>query len=462
VTNDHWLFLGFFLALALGFEFVNGFHDAANAVATVIYTKALPPRTAVIWSGICNFVGVHLGGTAVAFSIVHLLPVELLVSVSSGIGMAMVASLLIAAILWNLGTWYLGLPASSSHTLIGAILGIGMTNSLLQGKPFSAGVNWDKAREVGASLLISPAIGFVSAALLLLTLKKVVKDPRVNHSASGEDPPPGWIRAVLIATSTGVSVAHGSNDGQKGVGLIMLILIGLLPAQYALDRDYGPRQVERAIKATDQVDRFVEERVPPDSELGGRITPLLRDARTTLELVSSTTSLSPGDRWRVRTDLLRIDRAMRAIEDRSEELGLAEPDRRLISAYRIELRRPIDYAPTWVTVAVAFTIGLGTMIGWKRIVVTVGEKIGKSHLSYAQGASAELVAMVTIGLADVGGLPVSTTHVVSSGIAGTMVANGSGVRYDTLRHIAIAWVLTMPAAMILSGGLFALLRFGIA
>ena len=462
VSSEPWLLLGLFLALALGFEFVNGFHDTANAVATVIYTKALPARVAVIWSAICNFAGVHLGGTAVAFSIIHLLPVDLLVSVGSGSGMAMVASLLMAAILWNLGTWYLGLPASSSHTLIGAILGIGLANSALQGRPLGSGVNWDKALEVGASLLISPVIGFVSAALLLLTLKKVVKDPRINRSASGDEPPPAWIRAVLIGTSTGVSVAHGSNDGQKGVGLIMLILIGILPARYALDPNYGPRQVERAVVATEQVEQFVTRRVSDDDEMRDRIAPLLVDARTTLDVVSRMSELSTSDRWRVRADLLRIDRELRGLEDRSEELGLDRTDRGRIATLRAEIRKPIDYAPTWVTVAVASALGCGTMIGWQRIVVTVGEKIGKSHLTYAQGVSAEVVAMLTIGMADLGGLPVSTTHVLSSGVAGTMAANRSGVQFETLRRIATAWVLTLPAAMFLSGGLFVLLSFWLA
>ena len=461
-SSEPWLFLACFLGLALGFEFVNGFHDTANAVATVIYTKGLPARTAVIWSGICNFVGVHLGGTAVAFSIIHLLPVDLLVSVGSGTGLAMVASLLMAAILWNLGTWYLGLPASSSHTLIGAILGIGLTNASFQGNSLGSGVNWDKAVEVGASLLISPLIGFTSAALLLLALKKVVKDPRINQSAAGDEPPPGWICAVLIGTSTGVSVAHGSNDGQKGVGLIMLILIGILPARFALDPSYGPQQVERAMVALDQVGQYMTQRVPSDRRLQDQMTPLLRDARKSLNNISRISELSPADRWRVRADLLRIDRGLRELQDQSEGLGLNRTEHRTISGLRAEIRRPIDYAPTWVTIAVATALGFGTMIGWRRIVVTIGEKIGKSHLTYALGVSAEVVAMLTIGLADVGGLPVSTTHVLPSGVAGTMAANRSGVQYETLRRIAMAWIFTMPAAMLLAGGLFALLNYWIA
>jgi PiT family inorganic phosphate transporter len=452
-----WMLLGFFLALALGFEFVNGFHDTANAVATVIYTKTLRARTAVVWSGICNFIGVHLGGTAVAFSIVHLLPVDLLVSVRSNAGMAMVAAILIAAILWNLGTWYLGLPASSSHTLIGAILGIGLTNSWLQGRPFGSGVNWEKALEVVAALLLSPVLGFVSAALLLLALKNLVKDDQIYRSPEGDEPPPGWIRAVLVGTCTGVSVAHGSNDGQKGVGLIMLILIGLLPARYALNRDVGPEAMARAGADTLRVMAMVEVELPP-GEARAHAGALLDKLHSILVAASLPSGLTPDARWQMRSELLRIDRELRGLEDQARDVGRSERLAREVSHYRMQLRQLTDYAPTWVTLAVALALGLGTMVGWKRIVETIGEKIGKSHLTYAQGMSAEVVAMSTIGLADYGGLPVSTTHVLSSAVAGAMAADRSGVRYDTLWRIGTAWVLTMPSSMVLSGGLFAALN----
>jgi PiT family inorganic phosphate transporter len=452
-----WILLGFFLALALGFEFVNGFHDTANAVATVIYTNTLRARTAVVWSGVCNFIGVHLGGTAIAFSIVHLLPAELLVSVGSRAGMAMVAAILTAAILWNLGTWYLGLPASSSHTLIGAILGIGLTNSLLQGRPIGSGVNWGKALEVVASLLFSPVLGFVAAALLLLTLRNLVKDEKIYRSPEGDAPPPGWIRLILVGTRTGVSVAHGSNDGQKGVGLIMLILIGLLPARYALNGDLGREPMARATAEATRLESLVAAEFPP-GDLREHAIALLSEIRSLLESVSRTSELTLDARWRARSDLLRLDRDLRMLEDRARESDIPERVRRLVSAYRLRLRELTDYAPTWVTFAVAFALGLGTMVGWKRIAETIGEKIGHRHLTYAQGMSAEAVAMTTIGLADFGGLPVSTTHVLSSGVAGAMAADRSGVRYDTLWRIATAWVLTMPAAMVLAGGLFAALN----
>jgi PiT family inorganic phosphate transporter len=442
--------LGVMLTIALGFEFVNGFHDTANAVATVIYTKSLAPRRAVVWSGLCNFAGVYLGGTAVAFSIVHLLPVELLVSVGSGPGMAMVLALLVSATLWNLGTWYLGLPASSSHTLIGAILGVGLANSALQGRGAGAGVNWAKAAEVFASLLISPVLGFCLAALLLLLMKRLIVDPRLYQPPQGDEPPPTWIRAVLLGTCTGVSLAHGSNDGQKGVGLIMLILIGILPARYALDPAFGPQQADRAFQAAGRLEELTRQAPGGDLE-GARLTGLLDDMRQTLARAARSAELDANERWRVRSDLLRIDGELGQLAHRFDR---SDPARRSIEACRAELRRATDYAPGWVTVAIACALGTGTMFGWKRIVVTVGEKIGKAHLTYAQGAAAEVVAMTTIGLADFGGLPVSTTHVLSSGVAGTMAAQRSGLQARTVKAILLAWALTLPAAMALSAGLF--------
>src|SRR5262252_8395620 len=228
--------LGIALMIALGFEFVNGFHDTANAVATVIYTHSLPAEMAVVWSGLFNFLGVLTSTGAVAFGIVSLLPVELILQVGSSAGFAMVFALLIAAIIWNLGTWWLGLPASSSHTLIGSIIGVGIANALARGMDGTSGVDWSKATEIGYSLLLSPVFGFFMAALLLLALKLIVRNPALYREPNSDQPPPWWIRGTLIATCTGVSFAHGSNDGQKGMGLIMLILIGTVPTAYALNR----------------------------------------------------------------------------------------------------------------------------------------------------------------------------------------------------------------------------------
>lgn len=444
------------LAVALGFEFVNGFHDTANAVATVIYTKTLGPRKAVAWSGFCNFLGVYLGGTAVAFGIVSLLPVDLLVSIDSAKGLAMVMALLIAAIAWNLGTWLMAIPASSSHTLIGAILGVGLANSALEGKGFGSGVNWTKAAEVGASLLISPLIGFVCAAGLLLVLKKTVKAPELYQPPEGDKPPPPWIRGTLLLTCSGVSLAHGSNDGQKGIGLVMLILIGVLPAHYALDPRHQKGEVARILAAADESEGLIRDHVPT-AEVDRRIAEL-DNLRKRLAGKAELRDVPEKQRWELRADLILVDNSLMEM-DKHASKNFSGDERGRLAHGRAGLRSAVYYAPDWVLIAVATALGSGTMVGWKRIVVTVGEKIGKTHLTYAQGAAAELVAMATIGLADYGGLPVSTTHVLSSGVAGTMAANGTGLQWSTVRNIALAWVLTLPVCMTLAAGLYVAFRW---
>ncbi|HEY1589718.1 MAG TPA: inorganic phosphate transporter, partial [Rhodanobacter sp.] len=245
--------LGVALLIALGFEFVNGFHDTANAVATVIYTHSMPANLAVVWSGSFNFLGVLFSTGAVAFGIVSLLPVELILQVGSGAGFAMVFALLLAAILWNLGTWYFGLPSSSSHTLIGSIIGVGLMNQLLAtAGSGTSGVDWGQATKIGQTLLLSPLIGFSLAWLLLTILKAVVRVPALYREPVGNQPPPWWIRILLILTCTGVSFFHGGNDGQKGMGLIMLILIGTVPTAYALNRTMHEQDVTRFVAASTQ------------------------------------------------------------------------------------------------------------------------------------------------------------------------------------------------------------------
>ncbi len=460
------------LLIACGFEFVNGFHDTANAVATVIYTRSLRPWKAVLISGVLNLLGVYLGGIAVAMSIIKLLPVELLAASGSGAGLAMVLALLVAAIMWNLGTWWLGLPASSSHTLIGAIVGVGLANSLMPNHVFGSGVNWHKVREIGLSLLISPVFGLGAAALLLLLARNyLLKSPALHQPADPDKTPPGWIRAILIGTCSGVSFAHGSNDGQKGVGLIMLILIGLLPADYALNTSLAKAQIHDAVQVAERLetntrDAFGGETgrlastvdmAVPKTPAGAVLTDL-GEIRAALNGKESIRDIPPDARFDVRSRIMRVDNELATLEKGTGAAALSPERLAAIQKDRKTLRASIDYAPGWVIGLIAFSLGIGTMIGWKRIVVTVGEKIGKTHLTYAQGASAEIVAMTTIGLSGSFGMPVSTTHVLSSGIAGTMIAQKSGLQGSTVRNIALAWVLTLPAATLLAGGLFLLFR----
>ncbi|MCB5185251.1 inorganic phosphate transporter [Methylobacillus gramineus] len=474
-TSKTWLpflLLGLALLIALGFEFVNGFHDTANAVATVIYTHALPANVAVVWSGFFNFLGVMASSGAVAFGIISLLPVELILQVGSGAGFAMVFALLIAAILWNLGTWLLGLPASSSHTLIGSIIGVGVANALMHGRDGTSGVDWAQASKVGYSLLLSPLVGFIAAGLVLLTLRAVIKNRELFREPKGNKPPPPWIRGLLILTCTGVSFAHGSNDGQKGMGLIMLILVGTVPMAYALNRTMPADQAVQ-FSAVAQVTQDALVKAAPDAAPAKPLDTLSTYIRTKevtpalLPALAAVTgsignqvrgygslSLVPADAVaNVRNDMYLASEAIRLI-DKNQSIILDEDAKTNLMAFKKEMDKATKFIPLWVKIAVAIALGLGTMVGWKRIVVTVGERIGKTHLTYAQGASAETVAMLTIGAADMYGLPVSTTQVLSSGVAGTMAANKSGLQMSTIRNLLMAWVLTLPMAMLLSGSLY--------
>ena len=471
-TWTPFLLLGVALLIALGFEFVNGFHDTANAVATVIYTNSLPPQFAVVWSGFFNFLGVLLSSGAVAFGIIALLPVELILQVGSSAGFAMIFALLIAAILWNLGTWWLGLPASSSHTLIGSIIGVGVANALMHGRDGTSGVDWSQAIKIGYALLLSPLIGFAFAALLVLALRAFVKNRALYKAPKGNTPPPWWIRGMLILTCTGVSFAHGSNDGQKGMGLIMLILVGTLPMAYALNRAM-PAEQSLQFAAVAEVTQVALMKSAPQA-LPGDPRPILstyvRTKDATPELIPALAALAGqiGDEVKgygslakvpaeavgnVRNDMYLTSETIRLMD--KAKVGNFDADTQgKLQLFKQQIDNSTRFIPLWVKIAVAIALGLGTMVGWKRIVVTVGEKIGKTHLTYAQGASAETVAMLTIGAADMFGLPVSTTHVLSSGVAGTMVANGAGLQMKTIRNLLMAWVLTLPAAILLSGSLY--------
>jgi PiT family inorganic phosphate transporter len=491
------------LLLAFGFEFVNGFHDTANAVATVIYTRTLPATPAVIWSGSMNLLGVLVSSGAVAFGIVALLPVELVIHAGSGPGYAMVFAMLVSAIIWNVGTWWRGLPASSSHTLIGAIMGVGLMNSLLTpGHVFGDGVNWGKVQDTIVALLISPLIGFFVAGALLLLAKVLIKYPALFKEPPADQPPPWPVRALLFLTCTGVSFAHGSNDGQKGMGLIMLILVGVLPATYAVDLGLNGKPVQQILSTNKAVAAIIDKRVEASaggvqlastSEAAGIVPPATgvaavaaasaasdKDEATISDYLKSSGKLTAAtfaavsaknaeilkflegknaigelpkaERKPLRTDTYLVSSAL---DKMTKNKVFSGDELAAVKSYRKSLDKLTKFIPVWVKVAIAFALGLGTMIGWKRIVVTVGSKIGKAHLTYGQGASAELVAYATIQSADLLGLPVSTTHILSSGVAGTMAANHSGLQGKTLRDILLAWVLTLPVCVFLGSMLFA-------
>ena len=463
------------LFIALGFEFVNGFHDTANAVATVIYTNALTAPVAVMWAGFCNFLGVMVASGAVAYGIIALLPVEMIMNVGSGAGFAMVFALLLAAIIWNLGTWFLGIPASSSHTLIGSILGVGIMNYLLNAATGNAsGVDIDQVIKVGKALLFSPLIGFAFAAIVFLLVKTIFKRQlELFQPPEGNTPPPPMIRAILIFTCTGVSFAHGSNDGQKGMGLIMLILIGLVPLAYSLNKNLDAAHLQSFQQlSTQTADVIYAQHVDmPDEKARQIITSYIQTKEITPEVVPALASLTDhlGERVgqygnlkdvpeaevaEMRNDMYLSTTSFKRLDKANALPEMSEEQKKVVKSYRSHLDSFLQYIPTWVKVAVALALGLGTMVGWKRIVVTVGERIGKQHMTYGQGMSAELVAMSTIAAADGLGMPVSTTHVLNSAVAGTMVANKSGLNFQMVRTILSAWIFTLPATICLSGSLF--------
>ena len=473
-------FLGVALVIALGFEFVNGFHDTANAVATVIYTNSMPAHVAVVWSGFFNFVGVMLSSGAVAYSIITLLPVDLILHVGSAAGFAMIFALLLAAVLWNLATWYVGLPNSSSHTLIGSVLGVGLANQLILAgsRGGTAGVDWAQVQKVLTGLWMAPLIGFGAGLLLIVVMRLVARNPQLYRTPEGDAPPPLPIRLLMILTCTGVSYAHGSNDGQKGMGLIMLILIGCAPTAYALNRTLPvsetPAFVQTATQATNVFQAHGDGKPLTIDTARGVLTaslqqrkaegPQVYDALAVLsqnlsQRVASYGSLSkvPAEATsNVRNDMyLGLDTVRLITKKPAPDLSAA--DVAAIKAYGDKLEAGTRFIPLWVKIVVAIALGLGTMIGWKRIVITVGEKIGKHGMNYGQGAAAGLVTAGTILAADQFGLPVSTTHILSSSVAGGSVGSGNGLQPKTIGHLALAWLLTLPVAMALSGGLYWLL-----
>lgn len=475
------LFLVLALLFVLFYEAINGFHDTANAVATVIYTRAMRAQLAVMMAGLFNFLGVLLGGLSVAYAIVHILPTDLLLNVGSSHGLAMIFSILLAAIIWNLGTWYFGLPASSSHTLIGAIIGIAVTNALVTGGSLVEALNLPKVINIFLSLILSPIVGMVIAGFIIFLLRKYwsgTKKRRRNHMTpaerekkDGKKKPPFWTRIALIVSAIGVSYSHGANDGQKGIGLVMLVLIGVAPAGFVVNMNASGYDITRTRDAVNHLEQYYQQHNPQVSTLiappgvkstaidpnepfhcsseNGLVT--VHHAQDLLNNLSSYDQLSVENRSQVRRLLLCMSDTADKIAKLPET---SSDDKRFLGNLKSDLNGTIEYAPIWIILAVALALSLGTMVGWRRVATTIGEKIGKNGMTYAQGMSAQITAAVSIGLASYTGMPVSTTHILSSSVAGTMIVDGGGVQSKTIRSIALAWVLTLPVSILLSGALY--------
>lgn len=479
---------GLMLVLALLFvlfyEAINGFHDTANAVATVIYTRAMRSQVAVVMAGVFNFLGVMLGGLSVAYAIVHLLPTDLLLNVSSAHGLAMVFSMLLAAIIWNLGTWYFGIPASSSHTLIGAIIGIGLTNALMTSTSVVDALNVPKMIQIFLSLILSPIVGLVIAGLMVFLLRRywngtkkqqrIHLTPAEREKKDGKRKPPFWTRTALIISAIGVSFSHGANDGQKGIGLIMLVLIGVAPAGFVVNMNATGYDIARTRDAVTHLQQYYQQHVevlphavalkplvPTPETLpntpaqfhcdSSRAMIAIDNAQALLANLQSYDDLTVDQRSHMRRLLMCVAETAGTVAKLPET---SAEDRRFLNNLRTDLLETVEYAPTWIIVAVALALSLGTMIGWKRVAVTIGEKIGKKGMTYAQGVSAQMTAAVSIGIASYTGMPVSTTQVLSSAVAGTMLVDGGGVQSKTVKNIMLAWVLTLPISILLSGGLY--------
>lgn len=450
------------ILLACAFEFINGFHDTANAVATVIYTNSLKPGYAVVWSGLLNgvgvFMGVYLGGH-VAMKIINLLPAEVVLGSDSGEIIPMVLSLLITAIVWNLGTWYFGIPCSSSHTLIGAILGVGIGYALMHNINLADGVKWEKAKEIGLALLISPLVGFSLTIIVMYLMKAFIKDKKFFKEVESKKKPDIFTRSVLILTCSCVSYAHGQNDGQKGIGLMMLVLFGFAPVYFAINYELPTSQIDNSYKRYSVVRSQIDSTQLNAADYG-LIKAIDADFNGLMQIVQKNPStIAVDNRMKVRQHIISINKNIDKI-DKSESIPISKENQKELKSVSKLIVQFVNKCPSFVIVLIALSLGLGTMVGWKRIVKTIGEKIGKTHLSYAQGASAELVAATTIIAATSYGLPVSTTHVLSSGIAGSMVASKGikNLQKKTITAIAMAWILTLPVTVLLSIGFYLLFR----
>ncbi len=455
------VFLIICIILACFFEFINGFHDSANAVATVIYTNSMKPTVAVIYSGLLNFTGVMFGGIAVAMGIVNLLPLDVLVDTNPYHGIAMIMALLLSAIIWNFGTWYLAIPSSSSHTIIGSILGIGMAFYFLPGDYGLTAVNWDKAKNTGLALLLSPLMGFSVAIIVMFLFKRIVKNETIYKEPIPGKKPPIWIRMLLWLTCGLVSFFHGQNDGQKGVGLLMMILIAILPGQFSLDTSINLQTSSASVALIENLMLKADTSVlsAKEKKMHAEILTFSEDFKDKVAGKFSASEIPLNERFNLRKDLIKVTKHSEKIIG-GDNLSLSMNEIKKLKTEIKTTKKLFEYAPSWVIILISLCLGLGTMIGWKRIVKTVGEKIGKQHMSYAQGASAEIVASLGIGLASWKGVPVSTTHMLSSGIAGSMVAKKGlkNLQKGTVKTIALTWLLTLPVTIILSGSLFLLFR----
>ena len=445
------------LILVLAFEATNGFHDTSNAVATVIYTHSLKPVPAVLWSGLLNFTGVLVGGISVAYALVEILPPDVLTPPDGSPAVPMLVSLFAAALFWNVLTWAFGIPNSSSHCIIGALIGVAAADALMHARGLGQGVDWQQIITVLEALAISPVLGLAGAGGLYLLLRLVVRRGHLFEPPKEGEAPVWWLRSLLILTCTSVSFSHGTNDGQKSIGLIMLTIIGLLPATYALNPNASAQLAQLGQNAAAAIP-LIQQYGDDQRADAVKAAMALQQTGAGMQAAATQPAGDPGQtratRAQLRGDVYVVLSEMKHV---TEAPGVSANDKAAAQTLRKAMGPPVQYAPYWVRVLSAFCLGVGTMVGYKRVVTTLGERLGKQHMTPGQGVSAELVGSVLIATAGFTGLPVSTTHIITSGIAGTMISGGQGVQRGMLVRIAMAWLFTLPVTMLLAGGLFYLL-----
>ncbi|ARC54999.1 phosphate transporter PitA [Candidatus Riesia sp. GBBU] len=472
------LILSTAIFLALFHEIINGFHDTANAVATIIYTRAVQARFAVIISGIFNFFGVIFGGLSVSYAIIHLLPINLLLNINSIYGLTMVFSILLSTIIWNLVTWYFGLPTSSSHTLIGSIIGVILINSFVIDSSVVEDLNIPKVTDIFLSLFLSPLIGCIFSGTIILLLRIIQKETKIcqqihftpieREKKEGKKKPPFCIRIVLILSSIGVSFSHGSNDGQKGIGLVMLILISILPTKFSLNMNASEYEISRIYNTITNLKKYYEEhsyiinntKFHIKNKLDRNVAninycydnfcpnTILNQIISILKDVKSYSAIKSNQRSYVRKMLLYLSEMNSKIAKHSK----TKPEEaKILYNLNKDLLITLEYAPVWITVIVASALAIGTMFGWKRATFTIGKKIGKKDMTYAHGVSAQTTAAISIGIASYTGMPVSTTQILSSAVAGAMIIDRRGIQIKTVKNILLVWLFTFPISITMSG-----------
>lgn len=445
------------LVMVLAFEASNGFHDSSNAVATVIYTNSLQPVQAVVWSGILNLIGVLAGGISVAYALVEILPPDVLTPPDGSPAVPMLVSIFASALFWNVLTWAFAIPNSSSHCVIGSLIGVAAADALLKSRSLEQGVDWRQIVTVLEGLAISPVLGFVIAGGLYFVLRTIVRSGHLLEPPQHGEKPVWWLRGLLVLTCTTVSFSHGTNDGQKSIGLIMLTIIGLLPATYALNPAAVDRMTElaqHAAQAGPLIAAYgddVKAQGLAAAQALVRAQPQLAQEASELHADLPPAADERATRSQLRGDVYDVVSEMKYISERKE---VPAAQRKEASQLRRSMSQPVEYAPWWVRVLSAVCLGLGTMVGYRRVVRTLGERLGRQHMTPGQGACAELVGSALIGTAGFTGLPVSTTHIITSGIAGTMAASGQGVQGGMIARIVMTWLITLPVTIVLAGGLF--------